>query len=138
MELRPKHHALLFSCIAKAAIDRLGERGKEAVVRGVVAYGEQRGRRMARRAEADGVKIDAKAYLLYGEWYDKYKESDFSCTTYQHVDKSFNILLLFTCFHFILLSTIIYTPHLLANNKTRGLTTLLPALGASCLFCCVT
>lgn len=83
MELRPKHHALLFSCIAKAAIDRLGERGKEAVVRGVVAYGEQRGRRMARRAEADGVKIDAKAYLLYGEWYDKYKESDFSCTAYQ-------------------------------------------------------
>ena len=57
MELRPKHHALLFSCIAKAAIDRLGDQGKEAVVRGVVAYGEQRGRRMARRAEADGVKI---------------------------------------------------------------------------------
>ena len=83
MELRPKHHALLFSCIAQAAWESLGEAGKEAVTEGVVAYAEQRGRRMARRAQADGVRIDAKAYLLYGEWYDKYKESDFSCTAYQ-------------------------------------------------------
>ena len=83
MELRPKHHALLFSCLAKAAVERLGEPGKDAVIRGVVAYGEQRGRRMAKRAQADGVEIDAKAYLLYGEWFDKYKESDFSCTAYQ-------------------------------------------------------
>lgn len=83
MELRPKHHALLFSCIAKAAQASLGQAGQEAVTRGVVAYAEQRGRRMAKRAEADGVKIDAKAYLLYGEWFDKYKESDFSCTAYQ-------------------------------------------------------
>lgn len=83
MELRPKHHALLFSCIAKAAVAQLGEPGREAIVRGVVEYGEQRGRRMARRAEQDGVKIDAKAYLLYGEWFDKYKESDFSCTAYE-------------------------------------------------------
>ncbi|MBR2784279.1 MAG: L-2-amino-thiazoline-4-carboxylic acid hydrolase [Firmicutes bacterium] len=83
MELRPRHHALLFSCIAKAAVERLGQPGEEAITRGVIAYGEQRGRRMARRAERDGVKIDAKAYLLYGEWYDKYKESDFSCTAYQ-------------------------------------------------------
>ena len=83
MEFRPKHHALLFSCVAQAAESRLGEAGKDAVIKGAAAYGEQRGRRMARRAQQDGVEINAKAYLLYGEWYDKYKESNFSCTAYE-------------------------------------------------------
>lgn len=83
MELHPKHHALLYSCMAKVAIDRLGETGRQAMLDGAVAYGEQRGRRMAKRAAIDGVPINAKSYLLYGEWWDKDKESDFSCTAYE-------------------------------------------------------
>lgn len=55
----------------------------------------------------------------------------------QHIDKPFITLLPFTCFYFILLSKIIYTPHLLENNKTRGLTIFLPVLGAICSFFCV-
>lgn len=83
MELRPKHHALLFACLAQAAAAARGVDGKEAIVRGVSAYGEQRGRRMAKRARQDGVKIDAKSYLLYGEWWDEHKESDFSCIAFR-------------------------------------------------------
>ena len=38
MELRPKHHALLFSCIDKAAIDRLAKASREAKI---VALGDK-------------------------------------------------------------------------------------------------
>ena len=36
--------------------------------RGVRSYGEQRGHRMALRAEADGWPLDMNAYRAYGEW----------------------------------------------------------------------
>ena len=62
-----EHHAMLFAWIAREAVERFGEAGEEAVLQGVRAYGEQRGRRMALRAGADGHPNDLVGYLIYGE-----------------------------------------------------------------------
>lgn len=62
------HHAMLFAYIAKEIIDAFGGKGEEAVLAGVVRYGEQRGRRMALRTVADGNPLDVENYLVYGEW----------------------------------------------------------------------
>lgn len=68
-EFTPTHHALLFAWLARAVVQREGEARGEAIVRlGVRRYGEQRGRRMALRAEADGCSLDMNAYRAYGEW----------------------------------------------------------------------
>jgi hypothetical protein len=65
----PKHHAFLFASIAKAVFDRVGEERAEAVIRKAVRhYGEERGRRMALRAKANGHKLSMVNYLAYGEW----------------------------------------------------------------------
>lgn len=42
--------AKLFAHVSKAVVDRFGEEGKEAVREGVRAFGEERGRDIARRA----------------------------------------------------------------------------------------
>ena len=48
------HHALLFAWLTKAIIRRVGHEKAEPVVRQAVQrYGEQRGRRMAFRAQAN-------------------------------------------------------------------------------------
>ncbi|WP_053942864.1 L-2-amino-thiazoline-4-carboxylic acid hydrolase [Kallipyga gabonensis] len=62
------HHAMLFAYIAKAVIDKYGEKGREVISKGVNLYGWQRGRRMALRALADGKELNVENYLLYGEW----------------------------------------------------------------------
>ena len=62
------HHAMLFAYLAKRTIDAFGEAGKAAVTAGVRHYGEQRGRRMALRTQADGNLLDVENYLVYGEW----------------------------------------------------------------------
>ncbi len=68
-EFTPTHHALLFAWLARAVAQREGEARGEAIVRrGVRRYGEQRGHRMALRAEADGWPLDMNAYRAYGEW----------------------------------------------------------------------
>jgi hypothetical protein len=65
----PIHHALLFAWISKAVFDRVGEERAEAVIRKAVRrYGEQRGGRMALRAEANGHALSMLNYLAYGEW----------------------------------------------------------------------
>lgn len=55
------HHAILFAFIAKETISTFGEKGKEALTKGVIRYGNQRGRRMALRALADGIANGANA-----------------------------------------------------------------------------
>jgi hypothetical protein len=68
-EFDPSHHALLFAWIAQEAIRRVGAgRGQAAVRAAVRQYGEQRGRRMAQRAQSDGRPPDMTSYLAYGEW----------------------------------------------------------------------
>ncbi len=55
--------AKLFAHVAKAVVDRFGEEGEEAVREGVRAFGEERGRDIARRAAARGLPNDIENYL---------------------------------------------------------------------------
>jgi hypothetical protein len=62
------HHALLFAWIARGVLQRAGEeRGSEIVRSAVRRYGQQRGRRMALRARANGHPLDMLSFLVYGE-----------------------------------------------------------------------
>jgi hypothetical protein len=63
------HHALLFGLVAREIIARVGQEAGEAAVRAAVRrYGEQRGRRMALRAVANGDELSMTSFLTYGEW----------------------------------------------------------------------
>ena len=74
--LGPRHHAVLYALIAREVISALGpERGEPLVLRATTHYGEGRGRRMARRARADGTPLSMAAYLRYGEWSDPNEEA---------------------------------------------------------------
>jgi len=64
-----EHHALLFAWIAREAIVRIGEEEAAPVIRAAVRlYGEQRGHRMALRAQQDGQPLSMASYLSYREW----------------------------------------------------------------------
>lgn len=63
------HHALLFGWLAQAVIARVGQEQGEGIVRDAVRrYGEERGRRMALRAQLNGHALTPASYLAYGEW----------------------------------------------------------------------
>ncbi len=63
------HHAVLFALIAQQMLQLAGPTEGERVIRqGVRRYGEQRGRRMALRAQAAGDPLDVQSYFKYGEW----------------------------------------------------------------------
>ncbi len=65
----PTHHALLFGWIAREVILAVGEEvGAPLLRQAVQHYGEQRGRRMALRAQANGDPLTFASYLVYGEW----------------------------------------------------------------------
>jgi hypothetical protein len=67
--LTEKHHALLYAWIVRETITRFGkERGEAAARAATRRYGEQRGRRMALRAQANGDVLNMTSYLTYGEW----------------------------------------------------------------------
>lgn len=78
VELSARSHAYLFGVIAKEVIDTFGEQGVKTIGDGVVRYGQQRGRRMAQRTEADGFERSMLNYVAYGEWSAKPGEMDFS------------------------------------------------------------
>ncbi len=63
------HHALLFAWIARAVVERAGEQRGEAIIRkGIRQYGEQRGRRMAQRAQANKHECSMLNYIAYSEY----------------------------------------------------------------------
>ena len=62
------HHAMLFAYVTKEVVDTFGKRGREVIIEAVTRYGRQRGRRMAMRAQLDGVPCTALSYALYSEW----------------------------------------------------------------------
>jgi hypothetical protein len=63
------HHALLFGWLSKAVIEEVGEqRGKAVISKAVRKYGEERGRRMALRAKADGQALDVANFFAYAEY----------------------------------------------------------------------
>src|SRR6056297_1890778 len=64
----PKHHAMLFSYLVKAAREKLGNKADEIVKKAVIKYALQRGRRMAKRVKKDGLELSVLNYLAYGEW----------------------------------------------------------------------
>jgi len=62
-------HALLFALIARQVITRYGgQKGPPALRKAIRRYGEQRGRRMALRAQANGDELTMTNFLIYGEW----------------------------------------------------------------------
>ena len=64
-----EHHALLFAGIARETIALVGEGAAAPVLRAAVwRYGEQRGRRMALRAQEDGQPLSMATFLSYREW----------------------------------------------------------------------
>lgn len=72
----PTHHALMVAWISKAVVDAVGEdEGERIFRRGVVRYGNQRGRRMAMRAGANGHPRTMANYFAYAEV--KLKKGDF-------------------------------------------------------------
>lgn len=78
IDFTARHHALLFSCIAKSVIQNLGEEKGETLIRkGVRKYGEQRGKRMALRAGKYGHKLTMDNYFAYSEWEVPKHEMDF-------------------------------------------------------------
>lgn len=64
-----RHHALLFAWMAREVVVRVGETTAAPVLRAAVrSYGEQRGHRMALRAQQDGQPLSMAVYLSYREW----------------------------------------------------------------------
>jgi hypothetical protein len=67
--LTEKHHALLFGLLARHVIEAAGEfTGESNILKAVMRYGEQRGRRMRLRVLRDGAPLNLTSYLAYKEW----------------------------------------------------------------------
>jgi hypothetical protein len=65
----PAHHGLLLAWIARQVCQRSGPvKGEMAIRKAIRRYGEQRGHRMALRAQADGKELNTISYMVYGEW----------------------------------------------------------------------
>lgn len=72
--------ARMFALVAKEVVDEFGEKGAEAVKRGVWNFGEARGKDIAKRAAARGQKNDTDNYLIS---YDMDRSDEFeSVDTY--------------------------------------------------------
>lgn len=68
-EFTATHHALLFAWISRAVIQYVGEEQGETIIRKAIRrYGEQRGRRMALSAQANGHTLSMANYMAYSEW----------------------------------------------------------------------
>ena len=58
----------MFGLASKEVIDKFGEKGIEVIIESVFKYGEQRGKRVAQMAAADGFESTVLNYLAYKEW----------------------------------------------------------------------
>ncbi|MBU3877488.1 L-2-amino-thiazoline-4-carboxylic acid hydrolase [Faecalicatena sp. AGMB00832] len=67
-----EHHATLFALLSKYAITEHGEKGKEAILKGMTKYGNERGRRMAQNALAHNDPLNTMTNQAYGEWVPDY------------------------------------------------------------------
>lgn len=68
-----EHHAVLFALLAKHAIQQCGDDGREAILAGMTAYGNERGMRMAQNALAHGDPLTTMTNQAYGEWKPDYE-----------------------------------------------------------------
>jgi len=69
-----EHHAILFALISKNAIGLCGEKGKSAILKSMINYGNERGKRMAKNAMNNGDALTLMASQAYGEWVPNYPE----------------------------------------------------------------
>ncbi len=69
-----EHHAMLFAYFAKHAINLCGDAGREAILAGMTAYGNERGRCMALNAKAHGDPLTTMSNQAYGEWKPDFPE----------------------------------------------------------------
>lgn len=67
-----EHHAILFALMSKEAITLCKEDGKEAILKGMTKYGNERGARMAKNALAHGEELTTMTNQAYGEWIPDY------------------------------------------------------------------
>ena len=68
MGFNEKLHAYIAARFYVRLTHTFGEKGKAAFIHGTQYYAEQRGRRMAKRAIADGQPLTYDTYRAYGEW----------------------------------------------------------------------
>lgn len=68
-----EHHAVLFALLSKHAITLCQDTGKEAVLKGMTRYGNERGARMAANAQANGDPLTTMTNQAYGEWVPDYE-----------------------------------------------------------------
>ncbi|MBP5750912.1 MAG: L-2-amino-thiazoline-4-carboxylic acid hydrolase [Firmicutes bacterium] len=68
MGFNEKLHAYIAARFYVRLARSYGEKGKAAFIHATQFYAEQRGRRMAKRAIADGQPLTYETYRAYGEW----------------------------------------------------------------------
>ena len=68
MEWNEYHHAWIVSEFYRLLLERWGEAGLRAFIQAAQTYGEQRGKRRAMRAIADGRSLGLLEYFAYGEY----------------------------------------------------------------------
>lgn len=71
-----EHHATLFALLTRAAIESKGDEGKDAIVKAITLYAEERGARMAETALKHGDEPDIANFVAYGEWVAEPGEKD--------------------------------------------------------------
>ncbi len=67
-----EHHAILFALLSRQAITLFGDEGKEAILKAMTRYGNERGQRMAKNALANGDELTLLNSQAYGEWQPDY------------------------------------------------------------------
>jgi hypothetical protein len=71
--LKIENHAVMFALLCKSTILSRGERGRETIQKAVLRYGNERGKRMADRARANGDPIALWTDRAYREWLPDYE-----------------------------------------------------------------
>ncbi|MFV0361687.1 MAG: L-2-amino-thiazoline-4-carboxylic acid hydrolase [Suipraeoptans sp.] len=67
-----EHHATMFALLSKYAITLRGDEGKDAILKAMTKYGNERGARMAKNALANGDPLTTTMNQAYGEWKPDY------------------------------------------------------------------
>ena len=68
-----EHHAVMFALLSKNIIEQFNENGKEAILKAMTKYGNERGARMAQNALKNGDELTVMTNQAYGEWKPDYE-----------------------------------------------------------------
>ncbi len=68
-----EHHAVMFALLSKNIIEQYDEKGKEAILKAMTKYGNERGARMAQNALKNGDELTVMTSQAYGEWKPDYE-----------------------------------------------------------------